>query len=254
MNGELSQICHIVISARKATKNNAELVFEDEKYINSLKFYFLPRKRIFFLKKDVAYSVPEWFEICRRNGITDIKCLMPTKVKDRAILGFANTNRSSIVCFNKNGQVTYFAANWEFNREKEGWDVVYQEYEWKNPPAGKPEFQDNTEEFKKVLGEIENLAYSIGADGFAKLFHKAFAALEGNAEYDLRAKVPDIPKPYQNLYMAVMYADVYGAMGSWNDSPPYMAHEKGLDAEYDRLSDELLTQIRLATLYAVNEF
>lgn len=254
MNGELGQICHIVISARKAIKNNVELVFEDEKYINSLKFNFLPRKKIFHLKKDVAYSVREWFEICRKNDIEDIKCLMPIKVKDRAVLGFANTNRSSIVCFNKNGQVTYFVAKWEFDSDKKGWNVVYQEYEWENPPEGKPQFQENTEEFKRVLHEIENLACLIGANEFAKLFHKAFIALEGNIEDEIRAKAPDIPEIYQNLYIAVMYADVFGAMGSWNDSPPYMAHEKGLDAEYDRLSDKLLTQIRLAILYAVNEF
>lgn len=43
-------------------------------------------------------------------------------------------------------------------------------------------------------------------------------------------------------------------MGSWNDSPPYYAHEKGLENEYDSFSEELLTQIRLALLYSVNEW
>lgn len=48
-------------------------------------------------------------------------------------------------------------------------------------------------------------------------------------------------------------ADVFGAMGSWNDGPPYCAHLKGLDNEYEGLSNELLRQSRLAVLYAVNE-
>ena len=43
-------------------------------------------------------------------------------------------------------------------------------------------------------------------------------------------------------------------MGSWNDSPPYYAHKKGLESEYDSLTEELLTQIRLALLYSVNEW
>ncbi|WP_011991675.1 hypothetical protein [Campylobacter curvus] len=43
-------------------------------------------------------------------------------------------------------------------------------------------------------------------------------------------------------------------MGSWNDSPPYMAQQKGLGKEYDELSDELLCQNRLALLYAINEW
>ncbi|RRD38069.1 hypothetical protein EII28_02735 [Fusobacterium nucleatum] len=43
-------------------------------------------------------------------------------------------------------------------------------------------------------------------------------------------------------------------MGSWNDSPPYYACEKGLENNYKNLSNELLTQIRLALLYSVNEW
>ena len=32
------------------------------------------------------------------------------------------------------------------------------------------------------------------------------------------------------------------------------AHEKGLESEYDSFTEELLTQIRLALLYSVNEW
>jgi hypothetical protein len=54
--------------------------------------------------------------------------------------------------------------------------------------------------------------------------------------------------------MAASTADVFGAMGSWNDSPPYMADEKGLSSFYNELSDELLKQQRLAIHYAVNQW
>ena len=43
-------------------------------------------------------------------------------------------------------------------------------------------------------------------------------------------------------------------MGSWNDSPHCYAVEKGLENEYNSLSSEFLTQIRLALLYSVNEW
>ena len=43
-------------------------------------------------------------------------------------------------------------------------------------------------------------------------------------------------------------------MDSWNDSPPCYAAEKGLESDYKYLSSELLTQIRLALLYSVNEW
>ena len=69
-----------------------------------------------------------------------------------------------------------------------------------------------------------------------------------------RQALPAIPAGHQRLFLAASYADVFGAMGSWNDSPPYSAHEKGLDLEYETLSKELLKQIRLAVLFAVNEW
>jgi len=67
-------------------------------------------------------------------------------------------------------------------------------------------------------------------------------------------ELPQIPDPNLQIFEAASLADVFGAMGSWNDSPPYMAHEKGLDQEYETLSAELLKHIRLAILYAVNEW
>ena len=65
-----------------------------------------------------------------------------------------------------------------------------------------------------------------------------------------------LPLPQERcaLFDAADCADVFGAMGSWNDTPPCLAGEKGLSREYDRLSDALLRQIRLAILYAVNEW
>lgn len=66
--------------------------------------------------------------------------------------------------------------------------------------------------------------------------------------------MPRIPQKYLPLFYAADTADVFGAMGSWNDSPPYLAHEKGLDTEYEELSARLLKNIRLAVLYAVNEW
>ncbi|MBQ7926458.1 MAG: hypothetical protein IJ335_09220 [Lachnospiraceae bacterium] len=63
-----------------------------------------------------------------------------------------------------------------------------------------------------------------------------------------------LPEAYRHIFEAAARADVFGAMGSWNDDPAYMAHEKGLEEEYNRLSDELLKQIRQAVLFAVNQW
>ena len=63
-----------------------------------------------------------------------------------------------------------------------------------------------------------------------------------------------MPEINARLFYSAKISNVFGGMGSWNDSPPYYLHEKELEIEYDKLSEELLTQIRLALLYSVNEW
>ncbi|MDE6742896.1 MAG: hypothetical protein K2J95_03340 [Lachnospiraceae bacterium] len=65
--------------------------------------------------------------------------------------------------------------------------------------------------------------------------------------------LPDLSEENKRMFYASSIADVFGAMGSWNDGPPYSAYEKGLEDDYEKLSNELLKQIRLAALYAINE-
>lgn len=92
---------------------------------------------------------------------------------------------------------------------------------------------------------------------FAVVFQKALDILLGSSEStDTTDHMTLIEIPEENLHVfkAASIADVFGAMGSWNDSPPYMAQEKGMDKEYEFLSSELLKQVRLATLYAINEW
>lgn len=48
--------------------------------------------------------------------------------------------------------------------------------------------------------------------------------------------------------------DIFGAVGSWNDIPPYQAQERGLTKAYELLSDGLLKQINLAVFFVVNEW
>ena len=53
-------------------------------------------------------------------------------------------------------------------------------------------------------------------------------------------------------YLAADAADVFGAMGSWNDEPASAAREQHKDKDYATLSDRLLCSVRLMTMYAVN--
>ena len=105
--------------------------------------------------------------------------------------------------------------------------------------------------------KIKELACRIDCNNFALVFQKALDILLGSYDYidiEYNLPLPEIPEENLHLFEAASTADVFGAMGSWNDSPPYMAHERGMDNEYELLSSELLKQVRLAALYAINEW
>lgn len=257
MNGQMYQLCSIVAAGKKAIRSGAAIQYTPITYENTITFSFLPEKTLFGVKKCTAPNVSAWFQCLKDRGLQDIKFLCPFTVKDRRLLGFSNTTESVILCFFHSGDVSCFVPDWQFDPEKKQWNVSYSERKYVDPPAGKPHFENNTDSFRQVLSEIQALAGQIGCKSFARIFGSAKDLLDGAAEYPDEKHglpLPQIPRENLQIFEAASCADVFGAMGSWNDSPPYLAHEKGLDEEYERLSDELLKNIRLALLYAVNEW
>lgn len=257
MNGEMYQICSIAVASRKAIQSNSEIRYISEKYTHSITFAFLPEKKLFGMKQYIAPDVPAWFQYLRKKGLQDIKFLCPSAVEDIRVLGFVNTTQSSLVCFFKNNKVTYFTPNWKFDPERKQWDVRYTEYDLPNPPPGKPSFENNRDFLRKALSDIQDLAVKIDREFFASIFADAISILESDDEKamgETNANFQGMPRENLRLFQAANCADVFGAMGSWNDSPAYMAQDKGLDKEYKELSAELLKNIRLALLFAVNEW
>ena len=249
MNGQMYQIACIVAAARKALKNAKEICYKPEKYTNKLSFQILPSEK----GEVIELSVSDWFENLKGKDLKDLKLFCPISVNDRGILGFSNTTQSSILCFYKDGKASYFLPNWEAASAGRGWDVTYTEYEWERSSQDIPHYENNIEEFKNILTRIENLASKIECENFAKVFHSARNFLldpksgKGLAE-------PQIPPKHLSIFRAASAADVFGAMGSWNDGPGWLAQDKGLGQQYDELSDQLLRNIRLAILYAINEW
>jgi len=246
------QICCIVAAAKNALKSKSKIVFTPLKYENRIEFRCLSKDGT--KKHDKADNVESWFNYCLEKGITDFKFLSPYAVKDRNILGFSNTTQSSIVCF-YGETVTYFSANWKFDHSINMWNIEYSEQKWENAPSDKPKFKNNSEEFKEVLKHIKKLAIDIECNNFAEIFQKALDILTGENSIDnSKMLVPQIPEENMSLFKSANIADVFGGMGSWNDEPPCAAHEKGLQKEYEKLSNDLLKQIRLAIMYAINEW
>lgn len=255
MKGELYQLCLLTAEAKSALFGGSKFEYQPTQYENMSRFLFQDSIKGCGIKDRTAPNAETWYEYLVKKGLRDIKLIVPAEVKDRNLLGFANAYSGAMLCYFKNGEITAFFPKWDFDQGLKKWNILYIET-LELIPYVKPYCDDNTDELREVLIEIEDLAERIGGCGFfAKRFALARNILDGEAELGSdKLPAPKIPQRLLPLFYAADTADVFGAMGSWNDSPPFMAHEKGLDKEYDELSARLLKNIRLAVLYAVNEW
>ena len=150
--------------------------------------------------------------------------------------------------------VSCFCSFWEFDREQNKWKIIYNEqYIKKHTVFDNLHFTDKTNEFKQTLLDIGEFAAKIEQQYFSYVFHNAYEALCGLENINDENTPIQLPDEFKTIYYVVDKADVFGAMGSWNDSPPYYAREKGLDKEYNELSNELLVQLRYHLMYVANE-
>lgn len=251
MNGEIQQMSSVVCCARKALCDNKDIEFTPSEYVLSIKFVFSSPFTVWGTKE--ADSVQKWYDICRKRDLCDIRFIVPISTDQRQILGFANTSQGAIVCLWKNGKASCFTPEWDYDRNNRGWNIIYSEQcDIKIPESGIA-YPNKSEEFKAVLLEIGKFAEKIGFPEFSGVFHKAYKGLCDFTKVE-NHRVPEcIPDEFKGIYYAVETADVFGAMGSWNDSPPCSAAEMGLEEEYNTLSDRLLEQLRYNLMYVVNQ-
>ena len=194
-----------------------------------------------------------WIEQCLKLGLKDAGLSIPTFVKDRALLGFSGMNVNGIVCRFEDFDGV-FTPDWKYDRDKKAWRVKYVERLWRGMPRDALSARDNSTEFGNVLVQIRDFASKIGCENFAQTFDNALKMLRDEVAVGKYYAVSfaALPQPSLRAFAAAGIADVFGAMGSWDDEPLSMAQEMGLGNEYDRLSDELLAQKNLAILFAIN--
>ena len=255
MNGEVFNACIIVASIKQALKSNLELNYKSEKFIKSLVFDYVlgdePEKR-------EQASINEWFKHALKLGLSDVRYATNLTVssKERSLQGFSNVSYKSILCIYKD-KMSYFVPHWSFKEDKKGWDVweiVYKEFSLDGMPEIQ-KFSDNTLEFKDILTRISKFADEIECENFGDCFRKGLKALNEPEKIEQNIlNAPLMPKLNLALFTAASAADVFGGMGSWNDDAAGWAQHKKRAKEYDELSSELFTQMRKATLFAINEW
>ena len=194
-----------------------------------------------------------WIEQCLKLGLKDAGLSILTFAKDKALLGFSGMNVNGIVCRFEDFD-SVFTPDWKYDRDKKAWRVKYVECLWRGMPRDALNARDNSAEFGNVLVQIRDFASKIGCENFAQTFDNALKTLRGKVavgEY-YAVSFAALPQPSLRAFAAAGIADIFGAMGSWDDEPPSMAQEMGLGGEYDCLSDELLAQKNSAILFAIN--
>ena len=252
MNGEVFNTCIIVASIKQALRSNLELDYKGEKYLKSLVFdYILEDEQ----EKREQANINEWFKHAKKLGLSNVKFATNLMVssKERTLQGFSNASHKSILCIYKD-KMSYFVPHWSFEEDKKGWDIVYREFSLNGTPEIQ-KFSDNTLEFKDILIRITKFADEIECENFGDCFRKGLKALNEpeNIEQNI-LNAPLMPKLNLALFTAASAADVFGGMGSWNDDAAGLAQHKRRGKEYDELSSELFTQMRKATLFAINEW
>ena len=252
MNGEVFNACIIVASIKQALRSNLELSYKGEKYIKSLVFdYILASEQ----EKREQASINEWFKHAKKLGLCDVKFAtnLALSSKERSLQGFSNVSYKSIICIYKD-KMSYFVPHWSFEEDKKGWDIVYKEFSLDGTPEIQ-NFSDNTLEFKDILTRTSKFADEIECENFGDCFRRGLKALNEpeNIEQNI-LNAPFMPKLNLALFTAASAADVFGGMGSWNDDAAGLAQHKRRGKEYDELSSELFTQMRKATLFAINEW
>ena len=215
--------------------------FKLGKYDKRLFFSFIPKKNILFSKVEKCSDARSWY-----------KLLVKREIKDIHLISYSE--KQGIVTEYANGETTIWVAEWHFDEKMDGWTTYYEEFKWTGDAPYT--YEECRRDFEKTLLDIEELANVLGFDNFAKLFREAYDILTSKDEPSIpkwaQDDMPNLTGERLRLFLAASKADVFGAMGSWNDGPDAVATEKGLQENYANLSHDLYVSIRKAVMNAVN--
>ncbi len=258
LNGELFQLLRLVCYLRDSVKKGKALDFKLGQYENQLTFTSIPRKVIFRETNEVSYNVKDWCESLLKRELQSINLLICFGKNDIRFEGFANSSAQGIVTKYADGTQTIWIAQWEFDRAIDEWNIYYKEVKLSDDSSTQYIFDNCYLELEKCLLEITEFAYKIECDNFGNIFKEAHNYL-ANKDDLTRPEwadelLPEFNDEQLRLFLAASRADVFGGMGSWNDTPPCMAHEKKLDKEYDNLSRNLYNASRKAVMHVANNY
>ena len=251
--GDLYEIALSAVHARKALKDAGcrNVSNADENGLLHT-FHFIPRKRWRTEQRIAPCAFSEWLIHCKHLKAYDVKLLFLYEPKRFYSHAVDDRTGWTLACYFKRYGSTLFCPT------KYGKGIRFCERKWGEGKAIAPHFGDHTEHFKQTLLSVEFYMRACELSDCAEPFHLAYHILCGGDEDALdetvKRKIPDLPQPYRQIYIAAMLADVFGAPEIWENRIPDFAKGQLMLYTNEVLANELFEQIRLAVLYAVNEF
>lgn len=231
MNGEVQLSIDLV----KALKN--EDVFQLPEYIELITFEFKNRR---LLLKKIKRNYGDWqTELLKRHFNNAIIVLPNIEEKEWQKAGFVNVTRQGI-CTDYGKKKGLWISTWEYNEVNQKWSVHYKEHE-RMLFAEQYCLELDLSGYQDCLSNIADLAHQIEEFSWETIFREAKESLNNESLLiDARIK------------KSLAKSSVFGGMGSWNDSPPYSAHQKNLSQKFELLTSELYEQRNKVLMMLIN--
>lgn len=281
MNGELYQICKIVVQAKKALKTRSMIVYDKDLNVDNTVFAFAPK----FMGQNPEYvnSVDEWYSRCLYNGLVDIKYVLLPTTPEMKNLGNKGPNFNCILTFFADGRIMMWKPTWGYVKPKEGdevpeeanakpgWTVIYTECALKEHPNGRPKFFDNSAALRSALENVIAFADKIDYAMWKEQFPRSLEMLDGNFDYAAADEVANkalaesdseikeilhlnVPEEMKNIYEAAANADTVCTMTMSSMDIVNKCKELGVEDELKAVLGTLIKETLTAIMYAVNEW
>ncbi|CAM4006749.1 hypothetical protein [Saccharibacillus endophyticus] len=258
MNGELHQLLLLAANANRYLHMNEYRPldgFGDHQVFN-LAFYDQDGHSISTVLK--TNPVKSWIKDLKKRVCRGVLVIQAdTAGKERESSGFIGGGRRWIMVARFDGFDEHWSAHWQLGQRAPTtrWDIDYRCRRTTSIAIDPNTYNldESKRRLEQALTNIGQLAHEIGEEHWkVNFFDAALGILEGSTSFKR-----ELPESYseqaQRVFAAVYRCWVFGGMGSWNDVPPYSAHEHGKSAEFDAYSDILYNAMQNALEAAVNE-
>jgi len=258
MNGELHQLLLLAANANRYLHMNEYRPFDGfgDRNVFNLAFYDEDGQPIPTMP--AADPVKSWIKDLKKRRCRGVLVIQTgTPGNERESSGFIGGGRRWILVARFDGFDEHWSAHWQLGQRAPAtrWDIAYRCRRTTSMTIDPNTYnlEASKRRLEQALTNIGELAHEIGEEHWKiNFFDAALGILEGTVSF--KRKLPEsYSEQAQRVCAAVYRCWVFGGMGSWNDVPPYSAHEHGKSAEFDAYSDTLYDAMQNALEAAVNE-